>query len=421
MHVADGPVGVVRQAVDALDRQHRSFEGAHAVEGECHYHHADDRVGANLVPGPVEGHQPVDHATPARHPQHDREDHAQRLRPVGQRCVVQVVRARPDVEEDQRPEVDDRQPVGIDRAFSLLGDEVIHHRQKARSEEEADRIVAVPPLRQRILHPGKRAVALGAQQAHRHRQVVDDVQHRNRHDEGEIEPVGDVDMRFLAARQRADEDHEIGNPDDRQPQVDVPFGLGIFLRLGNAEQVAGRCQHDEQLVAPEDEPREIGKSQLCAAGALHDVEARRQQGVAAEGEDHRAGMQRTQASEIEIGFEIQLRISQLGGDENARQKARESPEHGGDDAPANGIVVIPRRSVGKLEEAPRLAQRVEPRGADPDHHETKGRNDPGVRGEAAIRRPERCRHRDQHDQEPQAHPAQRRFRLHRILRPFAGG
>ena len=304
MHVADGPVGVVRQAVDAFDRQHRSFEGAHAVEGERHYHHADDRVGADLVPRPVERHQPVDHPAPARHPQHDREHHAQRLRPVGQRGVVQVVRTRPDVEEDQRPEVDDRQPVGIDRAFSLLGDEVIHHRQKACGKEEADRVVAVPPLRQRILHPGKGAVALGAQQAHRHRQVVDDVEHRHCDDEGEIKPVGDVDMRFLAARQRAHENHEVSDPDDREPQVDIPLGLGIFARLGNPEQIAGRCQHDEQLIAPEDEPREIGKGQLRTAGALHDVEAGRQQRVAAKSEYHRARVQRAQSTEVEIRFEI---------------------------------------------------------------------------------------------------------------------
>jgi hypothetical protein len=53
MDMADGPVGVVRQRVDALDRQHRPFEGAHAVEGERHHHHADDRIGADLVPRPL--------------------------------------------------------------------------------------------------------------------------------------------------------------------------------------------------------------------------------------------------------------------------------------------------------------------------------------------------------------------------------
>ena len=37
--------------------------------------------------------------------------------------------------------------------------------------------------------------------------------------------------------ERADEDREIGDPDDGQPDVDIPFGLGIFARAGDAEQV----------------------------------------------------------------------------------------------------------------------------------------------------------------------------------------
>ena len=154
MHVADGPVGVVRQRVDGLDRHHRPFEGRHAVEGDRHDHHAQHRIGAQLVPGARQRHDAVDHAAPGRHPQHDRERHAERLRPVRQRGVVQMMRAGPDVEEDQRPEVDDRQPVGIDRPFGALGDEVIHDAEEAGGEEEADRVVAVPPLHHGVLHAG---------------------------------------------------------------------------------------------------------------------------------------------------------------------------------------------------------------------------------------------------------------------------
>src|SRR3546814_7403991 len=72
---------------------------------------SDDRVGADLVPRAVQRHQPVDHATPTRHPRHDRKDHAQRLRPVGQRRVMKMVRPGPDIEEDQRPEMKDRQAI----------------------------------------------------------------------------------------------------------------------------------------------------------------------------------------------------------------------------------------------------------------------------------------------------------------------
>ena len=238
MHMADGPVGVMAQGVDHLDRHDRAFEGRHAVKGHGDDHHADDRIGPHLVPGARKRHEAVDHAAPARHPQHDRKDHAEGLRPVRQGRVMQVMRAGPDIKEDQGPEVDDRQAVRIDRAFGLLGHEIIHHAQKARGQEEAHRVVAVPPLRQRILHARKGRIGLVAEQAHRQRQIVDHVQHGNRHDEGQIEPVRHIDMWLLADKQRTEEDHEIGDPDDGQPQIDIPFGFGIFAPFGDAEQIA---------------------------------------------------------------------------------------------------------------------------------------------------------------------------------------
>jgi 23S rRNA (cytosine1962-C5)-methyltransferase len=141
-----------------------------------------------------------------------------------------MVRARPDVEEDQRPEVDDREPVGIDRTISALRDEVIHDGEEARGEEEADRVVAVPPLRQRILHAGEDDVAdFEPEKRHRDGQVVDDVQHRDGDDERQIEPVRDVDMLFLALPDRAEEDEEVDHPDQREPEIGVPRRLGVFL------------------------------------------------------------------------------------------------------------------------------------------------------------------------------------------------
>ena len=107
--MTDCPVGVVRQGVHSADRHHRTLECGHAVEGQRRDHHPDDRIGAQLVPRALQRHQTVDHAAPAWHPQDDREDHAKCRSPVRQSGVVQVVRTRPDVEKDQRPEVDDRQ------------------------------------------------------------------------------------------------------------------------------------------------------------------------------------------------------------------------------------------------------------------------------------------------------------------------
>ena len=71
MHVADGPVRVVAERVDRLDRHHRAFERRHPVEGDGQHHHADDGIGPELVPGARQRHQAIDHAAPGRHPQHD--------------------------------------------------------------------------------------------------------------------------------------------------------------------------------------------------------------------------------------------------------------------------------------------------------------------------------------------------------------
>ncbi len=59
---------------------------------------------------------------------------------------MQVVRTGPDVHGNQCPEVNDRQPIRVYRALSLLGHEVVHHAQEARGQEEAHGVVPVPPL-----------------------------------------------------------------------------------------------------------------------------------------------------------------------------------------------------------------------------------------------------------------------------------
>ena len=185
---------------------------------------------------------------------------------------MQVVRACPDIHEDQRPEVDDRQAVGIDRAVHLLRNEVIHHAEEAGRQEEADGVMAIPPLRQRVLYARKGGVALDAEKRDGNGEVVDDVQHGNRHDEAQVEPVRHIDMWLLACQDRAEERDEIGNPDDRQPDIDIPFRLRIFASLRYAEQIAGGGHDDEEVVAPEHEPAEIAAEQARPTGSLHHVE-----------------------------------------------------------------------------------------------------------------------------------------------------
>ena len=135
----------------------------------------------------------------------------------------------------------------------------------------------------------------------------------------------------LAPHDGAEEDQEIGHPHDGQPQVGVPFRLGIFLRLGDAEQIAGAGDDDEEVVAEHDEPGRDVADEPGAAGPLHDVERGRDQHVAAEGEDHRRGMQRPDAAERDPGqIEIEHRKCELERGPKADRESGDAPEHRSD-------------------------------------------------------------------------------------------
>jgi len=251
-----------------------------------------------------------------------------------------MVRTGPDVHEDQGPEVHDRQAVGVDRTASLLGHEVVHHAKEASGEEEAHGVVAVPPLRQRILHAREGGVALDAEEGHRNSHVVHEVKHGDGDDHRQVEPVGHVDVGFLAGDQRAEKDEKEGDPDHCEPQVNIPFGFGVFAALGDAQEIAGGGQDNEELVAPEHEGRKPAAPETGARGALHDIEGRADQRVAAEREDHCGRVQRAQASEIEEGLNVECGPRELRGHEHTDQKAGRAPEERGDDPPADDIVII---------------------------------------------------------------------------------
>jgi hypothetical protein len=148
---------------------------------------------------------------------------------------------------------------------------------------------------------------------------------------------------------RAQEGDQIGHPDnDGQPQIDIPFRLGIFAALGDPQQIAGRRHDDEQLIAPEHEPRQIAAKQPRARGALDHVERCGQQRVSAKGENHRRGVQRTGAPEIQPWLDVEIWIGELKGDNDAHQKADNTPEGGGDDAVADNLVEIAGFVVGRF-------------------------------------------------------------------------
>jgi hypothetical protein len=168
------------------------------------------------------------------------------------------------------------------------------------------------------------------------------VQHRDGHDERQIEPVGDVDVRLAAAQDGAEEDHQVDHPDHRQPDVDIPFRLGVFARLGDAQHVAGRGHDDEQLVAPEQNGRERrAAEQRRPAGALHDVQRGREQRVAAEREDRRRGVDGAQAPEGgPLEPQVEHRVGELEGDEGAHRERDHAPEYGRDGEPADDLVIV---------------------------------------------------------------------------------
>ena len=66
--VADDPVGVVRERVDALDREQRPLERRHAVERDAGDEELEHRIVAQLVPRAAQREQAVEHAAPATAP-----------------------------------------------------------------------------------------------------------------------------------------------------------------------------------------------------------------------------------------------------------------------------------------------------------------------------------------------------------------
>ena len=261
---------------------------------------------------------------------------------------MQVVRAGPDIDEDQRPKVDDRQFIAEHRALGLFGHKVIHHPQEARCQEKAHSVVAIPPLRHGVLHAREYLHRFRTKNRNRDRQVVDQVQHRNGNDEGQVKPVGHVDMRLFALYDGAHEHRQIRHPNDGEPPIDIPFRLGIFFRLGCPQNIACRGQHDDQLETPKHEPSQVSAPQPRRAGALHHVKRGCNQRVAAKGKNHRRGVQRTQFAKIQIAlrpFKIKHRKGQLKGNRDAHQKTNNAPKSGGNNTGAHNAIHIFARNI----------------------------------------------------------------------------
>ena len=339
MHVPDDPVGVVAERVDGLDREQRAFERRHAVERHRRGHELHHGVRAELVPGAAQGEQAVEHPAPGGRPEHQREDHAEALEPAGKGGVEQVVRAGPDIKEDQRPEVDDREAVAVDRSSHGLGDEVIHDAEDRRGQEERHGVMPVPPLHQGVLDAAEDRIAV--QQARRQGEVVDDIEERDGDDRADVEPDGDVEAAFPPAGQRGEEDDAEDDPDEGDEHVDRPDELGVFLAAGVAEGQGDGGEDDDQLPAPEvDLGQEvIGEPRLQQA--LAGVVDAGEHHVPHEREDGRVGVQRAEPPEGGVGqAEVERGEGQLQGDDDADQQADDAPEDRGEGEPPDDLIVV---------------------------------------------------------------------------------
>ncbi len=103
------------------------------------------------------------------------------------------------------------------------------------SEEEAHRVVPVPPLHQGVGH--SRVDRVGSQEGSRHRQVVDDVKHSDRDHERHVEPDRDVYVLDLPDRERAEEVDREHDPDQRHGDIDRPDQLRVLPGLGDPERI----------------------------------------------------------------------------------------------------------------------------------------------------------------------------------------
>ena len=182
---------------------------------------------------------------------------------------MQVVRTCPHIGKNQSPEVDDGQAVRVDRTACLFRHEVVHHAQKACSQEETYGIVTIPPLNHGI--DCARINRIGFHEARRNAQVIDDVQQGNGQNETAVEPVGNVDVFDFTFGNRTEEYDGVSNPNQSDQDVDRPFQFSIFFSLGITQRQADDCANDNRLPTPEGKCRQPSAKQACITGTLNNV------------------------------------------------------------------------------------------------------------------------------------------------------
>ncbi len=211
--------------------------------------------------------------------------------------------------------------------------------KEGRRQEESHRVVTVPPLDQRVRHPGVDRVGTG--EGRRDGEAVHDMQHRDHQHERHVEPDRHVEVLHLPPRDGAEEVDREHNPDHRDQDVDRPDELGILLRFRQAQRQGDRGADDDQLPAPEVQARQRVVEHPGLQQPLHRVVDPREADIAAEGEDHRVGVQGPEPSECRPRqAEVRRPPGDLQGDPHPHEHADDGPGDGRDHEQLHDRIIV---------------------------------------------------------------------------------
>jgi hypothetical protein len=211
--------------------------------------------------------------------------------------------------------------------------------QERRRQEEADGVVAVPPLHQAVGEAGVDRVA--AAERGGHRRAVHDVQHRDHDHERHVEPDRHVHVLHAAIEDRHEEVDRERHPHHRDGDVDGPDQLRVFLALREAQREGHRGGDDDGLPAPEVEPAQGVAPHARLEQALHGVVDRGEDDVAAEREDDGVGVQRPKAPEGRpLEAEVGRPVGDLERDDHADEHAHDAEHDGGAEEESGDLFVV---------------------------------------------------------------------------------
>ncbi len=214
-----------------------------------------------------------------------------------------MVRPRPDIDENQRPEVNDGKSVGIHRPVGGFRQEVIHHAEIRRGQKERDGVVAVPPLHQGFLHARKQRITL--RKRYGQFETAHNVQHGDRHPGSDVEPNRYVQVIFPAGEDRAEHINPEHHPNECDQNIEWPDQFGVFTAGRKAHRQRHCRTGDDHLPSPEVYPGKFVAPHTRFQQALQRIINTHKQAVADKSKNYGIGVQRAQATEGEPGAQIE--------------------------------------------------------------------------------------------------------------------